>query len=392
MRKQRSPLVMLIVLLAAFSLIAAACSSDDEPAGTTATAAEGGSGGEGATPIFDTPIDFDLAAAETDPFGNGAVPTSDLELTADEIAQLQAGGYTAALLWAGAGEWYNAIDAGATAKFEELGITVAARADAQFDPAIQANDVETAMAGNPDIILSLIVDPVSGAQAFKGAVDAGVVLALADNGAEGYTPGVEYVGIATGNHIGMGVAAAQLTSDAIGGSGEVGMIFHDADFFVTNNRDNSWRAAIEQDFPNITIVDAQGFTEEPATFDIASAMLQRNPDIDAIYVAWDVAAEGVVEAIRAAGRTDDVKVIAHDLGAANALDMAEGGAYYGTVADKPFEVGQALATLAAYGLLGKEAPPFTAVGLIAVTRDNLAEAWLDSLNIPLPADVESALN
>ena len=343
------------------------------------------------SPFFDAPIDFDLEAAETDPHGNSAVPTSTLSLTADEVAKIRAGGYKSAHLWAGAGSWYNAIDAGATDRFEELGVEVIARTDAQFDPATQANDVETSLAASPDIILSLIVDPVSGAQAFKGAVDQGVVLALADNGAEGYMPGREYVGIATGNHFGMGIAAAELTAQAIGGSGEVGMIFHDADFFVTNNRDNSWRAAIEQNYPDITIVDAQGFTTEPATFDIATAMLQRNADIDAIYVAWDVAAEGVVEAVRAAGRADDVKVIAHDLGEANALDMAEGGIYYGTVADKPYEVGQALATLAAYGLLGKEAPPFVAVGLIPVTRDNLAEAWTASLNIPLPEKVAEAL-
>jgi len=348
-------------------------------------------GAGAADPFFSAPIDFDLEAAETDPYGNPAVPTSTLSLSEDEVAKVRAGGYKSAHLWAGAGEWYNAIDAGATARFMELGIEVIARTDAQFDPATQANDVETALAASPDIILSLIVDPVSGAQAFRGAVDRGVVLSLADNGAEGYEPGREYVGIATGNHFGMGMAAADLTAQAIGGKGEVGMIFHDADFFVTNNRDNSWRAAIEQRYPDITIVDAQGFTAEPATFDIASAMLQRHPDIDAIYVAWDVAAEGVVEAVRAAGRAADVKVISHDLGAANALDMAEGGIYYGTVADKPFEVGQALANLAAYGLLGKEAPPFVAVGLISVTRDNLAEAWSASLNIPLPERVAEAL-
>ena len=348
-------------------------------------------GAGAATPYFSAPIDFDLEAAETDPHGNAAVPTSTLSLSEAEIAQVRAGGHRSAHLWAGAGSWYNAIDAGATDRFAELGIEVIARTDAQFDPATQANDVETALAASPDIILSLIVDPVSGAQAFRAAVEGGVVLSLADNGAEGYMPGREYVGIATGNHFGMGIAAAQLTADALGGSGEVGMIFHDADFFVTNNRDNSWRAAIEQNHPGITIVDAQGFTAEPATFDIASAMLQRHPGIDAIYVAWDVAAEGVVEAVRAAGRADDVKVIAHDLGEANALDMAEGGIYYGTVADKPYEVGQALANLAAYGLLGKEAPPFVAVGLIPVTRDNLAEAWSASLNIPLPEKVAAAL-
>jgi ribose transport system substrate-binding protein len=307
------------------------------------------------------------------------------------VDQIQKGNYTSAHLWAGAGEWYNAIDSGATDRAAELDIEVVARTDAEFDPAKQANDVDTALALDPDIILTLIVDPVSGAQAFQPAIDQGVVLALADNGAEGYEPGEEYVSIVTGNHFGMGRAAADLMSEALGGSGEVGMIFHDANFFVTNNRDNAFRAAIEQFYPNITIVDARGFTEEPATFDVASAMLQTHPEIDGIYVAWDVAAEGVVEALRAAGR-DDVKVVTHDLGVNNGLDMIEGGNVYGTIADLPYEEGRALMTLGAYGLLGKEAPPFVTVGYITVTRDNIAEAWQQSLGKELPEELSAALN
>jgi ribose transport system substrate-binding protein len=344
-----------------------------------------------AVPFFDSPLDFDFSTVETDPNGNAAVPASEVTLTEEEIAQIKEGGYSSAHLWAGAGEWYNAIDSGATAKAEELGIEVTARTDAEFDPAKQANDVDTVMALSPDIILTLIVDPVSGAQAFKPVVDQGIVLALADNGAEGYKPGEEYVSIVTGNHFGMGQAAAELMNEALGGSGEVGMIFHDADFFVTNNRDNAFRAAIEQNYPNITIVDARGFTEEPATFDVASAMLQTHPEIDGIYVAWDVAAEGAVEAIRAAGR-DDVHVITHDLGVNNALDMIEGGSVYGTVADLPFAEGEALMTLAAYDLLGKEAPPFVTVGYIQVTKDNIAEAWEQSLGKALPEELSTALN
>jgi ribose transport system substrate-binding protein len=342
------------------------------------------------TPFYEAPIDFDLAKPEAGPNGEPATAASQIELTAEEIEAVKAGGYTAALLWAGSGEWYNAISAGAEDKLAELGIEVVARADAQFDPAKQASDVETALSLDPDVILTLIVDPVSGAAAFRRAIDEGAELILADNGADGYVAGTDYVGIVTGDHIGMGRAAAELMSQALGGEGQVGFIFHDAEFFVTNNRDNAFRATIEQEMPGLTIVDAKGFTSEPATYDIASAMLLQHPEIDGIYVAWDVAAEGVVEAIRAAGR-DDVTVVTHDLGANNALDMAQGGAVHGTVADMPYEVGEAMAELAAYGLLGKQAPPFSTVGLVSVTRDNLADAWEQSLHKPLPDDIKAVL-
>lgn len=365
-------------------VVAAACGGGGDGGG-------GGSSTDGLTPFYDAPIDFDLSAAELSPNGEVAVSADTVTLTDEQVAAAQAGGYSAALLWAGAGEWYAALGAGAADRFAELGIEVVATADAEFDPAKQASDVENAMAKDPDIILSLIVDPVSGAAAFQPAVDAGVSIALADNGADGWTAGDQYVAIATGDHIGMGVAAAELMNDAIGGDGAVGMIFHDADFFVTNNRDNAFRAAIEQRYPDMTIVDSKGFTEEGATYDVASAMIQQHPEIEGIYVAWDVAAEGVLEALRAAGR-EDVKVVTHDLGATNGLDMAQGGILYGTVADTPYALGVTLANLAVLDLLGADAPPFVTVTYIKVTRDNMAEAWQESLNVALPPELQAALD
>ncbi|WP_081991278.1 substrate-binding domain-containing protein [Inquilinus limosus] len=341
-------------------------------------------------PFYDTPSSFDLGKPETGPNGEPATPAGQIGLTPEEIAKVQAGHYSAALLWAGSGEWYNALSAGAEDKLKELGISVVARADAQFDPAKQTSDVETALALKPSAILTLIVDPVAGAEAFRRANAAGVKLVLADNGAQGFVAGKDYVGIVTGDHIGMGRAAAQLMNDALGGKGAVGFIYHDAQFFVTNNRDGAFRATLEKEYPGLIIVDAKGFTAEPQTFDIASAMIQQHPEIKGIYVAWDVAAEGVVEALRAAGRTD-IRIVTHDLGANNALDMAKSGSMFGTVADMPYEVGQAMAVLAAYGLLGKTAPPFSTVGLVKATKANLGAAWEQSLHKPLPDTVKAAL-
>jgi ribose transport system substrate-binding protein len=341
-------------------------------------------------PFFKTPIELDLTKAELGPSGAPATPASDIKLTAEEEAKIRAGNYTAALLWAGAGEWYAALDAGATKRFQELGMKVVARSDANFDAATQANDVGNALSLKPSVILSLIVDPTSGAAAFRPAIEKGVKLALADNGADGYVPGKDYVGIVTGNHYGMGVAAAEMMNQALGGKGAVGYIFHDAKFFVTNNRDNAFRATLEQKMPGLLIVDAKGFTAENQTFDLASAMIQQHPEIKGIYVAWDVAAEGVIEALRAAGRSD-VKVVTMDLGATNDLDMAKKGNLYATVIDRPYDIGYSMATLAAYGLLGKEAPPFSTVGLVKVTRDNLGQAWDETLKKPLPDQIKKAL-
>ena len=90
--------------------------------------------------------------------------------------------------------------------------------------------------------------------------------------------------------------------------------------------------------------------------------MTQNPDINGIYVAWDVAAEGVVAALRSGG-WKDVKVITHDLGATLDLDIALKGNVYGKVADVPYDIGVTMARSAALKLLGEDVPPFVVVPL-----------------------------
>ncbi len=334
--------------------------------------------------------DEQLALA-SGPNGEVAVRANEVTLTDEQIAVVKGKGYTAAMLWAGSGEWYNAMSAGAEAMFKELGIKVLINSDAQFDMAKQATDVETSLSLNPDIILTLVVDPVSGNRAFQPAVDAGVTLVLADNGVDGYTAGNQYTSIVTGDHFGMGRAAAELMDEALNGKGKIGFIYHDADYFVTNNRDNEFKRTIESSYPGMDIVAEGGFTDEASTEGVAAAMLTRNPDITGIYVAWDVAAEGVIAALRASGLSD-VKVVAHDLGGTNDLDMAMDGNMYGKVADLPYDLGVCMARIAALNLLGEKVPPFVVVPSVKMTKDNIVEAWQVSLRKAPPKNIITVLN
>ena len=334
---------------------------------------------------------IDLSAPTVGPNGEPSTSVSGLPaLTDDEVAQIQEGGYTAALMWAGAGTWYNALSKGAAERFEELGIEIVAEAEADFDPARQQTDIETAMALKPDIILSLPVDPVAGTQAFRPAADAGTVIVFVDNGVNDFVAGEDYASIVTGDHFEMGKKAAELMSDAIGGSGEIGFIFHDAAYYVTNNRDAYAKAAFEQLYPDIEIVAERGFTDEGATQEIAAAMLVQNPDLDGIYVAWSAAAQGVIAALREAGK-EDVKVVAYDLDATNDLDMAQCGNMYGVSLDWPYAEGIAMADLAAQSLLGKDVPAFVTVDVQAMTRDNLAETWATNVGQEVSEQIATAL-
>lgn len=323
------------------------------------------------------------------PNGEDAVPATDVELTDEQYAAAKAMNLKLAMLWAGAGEWYNGLSAGAQSECEKLGIDVVTTADAEFDPAQQATQIETAISMNPDIILTLPVDPASGTAVYQPAVDKGISIVFADNAVNNYVGGDQYVAVCTGDQYGMGRTCAKLISDSIGGSGKIGIIYYDADYTVTNNRDNQFVRSIVEDYPNIKIESMMGFAKETATGEVASAMLTKHPDLDAIYVSWDVAAEPVVAEIRSGGYK--TKLVTIDLGGNNDLDMAKGGIVYGKSADMPYQIGATMVKLAILHILGEKTPTYVVSDCISMTKDNIEQSWLSALNCEPSDDVLKAL-
>lgn len=332
----------------------------------------------------------DAAKATVGPHGESATPSSELKLSADELAKLKAGHHTAALLWHTSSDFTNGVTAGARDAFAAMGIEVVATTDAGFDSAKQMNDVETITAKKPSVILALPLDPVGAAAAFRPALAAGAKLVFLSNVPNGYQAGKDYVSIVTDDLHAMGSQAADALAGAIGDKGKVGYIFHDAQYYVTNQRDGAFKSTIEDGHKAITIAQSQGISDPARAEDIAGAMLTKTPDLDGIYVTWAEPAEGVLAALRARGNTR-TKIVTLDLSEPISLDMAKGGNVAAIVADATYEVGRAMATAAGYGLLGKTAPGFVMAPAMTVTKANLAQGYEDSLHRPAPKSVIDVL-
>jgi ribose transport system substrate-binding protein len=330
----------------------------------------------------------------TGPAGEKPAAASSVKLTAAEIAKVKALKATAAIvLHYGGNDWSNAQVDGLKARFAQLGINVIAVTDAGFKPEKQVSDIETVMARKPDIIVSIPTDPVATAGAYKKAAQAGIKLVFMDNVPQGLKAGTDYVSIVSSDNYGNGIASAYLMAQALGSKGNIGVIYHSADFFVTKQRYTAFKATIKQ-FPNIKIVAEQGIGGPDFAGDaekVANAMLTRNPNLSGIWAVWDVPAEGVLSAARTAGRKDLV-VSTIDLGKNVALEMAKsGGLIRGLGAQRPYEAGVTEANLAAYGLLGKKAPAYVALPALPVTRSSLTSGWKAVYNQPLPSDVAGVL-
>ena len=330
------------------------------------------------------------ALAETiGPGGEIGVPSTTVVVDDEGAAALAGQGHTAALLWHDQSDFVNAVTDGARSEFARLDIEVIAVTNANFDAATQRSDIETVMARNPSIILSLPLDPVTSAVAFREAKEAGIALVFLSNLPEGYVHPDDYAAIVTDDLFEMGKQAADSLAEAMGGEGTVGWIFHDADYYVTNQRDNAFKTTIENDHPGISIVVEQGISDPARAEEIANAMLLRHPDLGGIYAPWSGPAEGVLAALRANSNTT-TKLVTLDLSEPIALDMVQGGNVVAIVADEAYELGRAMAASGARALLGLETEPFVIAPALTVTADNIAEGWMQSLNREAPASLLGA--
>lgn len=341
--------------------------------------------------VFVTALTGSLSLAQTTgPNGESATPSENITLTDEEVATVQEGNYTAALLWHTSSDFVNAVTAGASDEFERLGIEVIATTDAGFDAARQKSDVETVMAKNPSVILSLPLDPVTSAEAFREAQEAGVKLVFLSNVPSGYVQGVDYVTVVTDDLFQMGKQAADALAAALGEKGNVAWIYHDAQYYVTNQRDNAFKTTIENDYPDMQIVDTAGIADPARAEEIAQALLTKNPDLDGIYVTWAEPAEGVLATLRSLGNTS-TKVVTLDLSETVALDIVKDGNTVAIVADEAYELGRTMATAAAYGLLEKDTPPFIVAPALTVTKANVEQGYEESLHRSAPDSVLKAL-
>ena len=310
----------------------------------------------------------------TGPNGEPAVSATKLELTDEDRQKLKDGHFKVAMAFHMLSNEMNSTELVAMKDtFTKLGVNVVGVTDAQMKVEQQVGDIESLMALHPDALLSIPIDPVSTESTYRAASKAGVKLVFIENISAHMVAGKDYVSWIAADNYGNGMAAADVMGEALGGKGEVGVVFLDANFWVTNQRAEGFKYRIKTKYPDIKIVAEGGFTDGNKVTEVADGMLANHPKINGVFAVWDVPAEGVMAAAKSAGRNDLI-ITTSDLGANAARLIAEGGMIKGLGAQRPYDQGVAIATATAYGLIGKPAPAFVAVPPLPVVRANLLEA------------------
>jgi ribose transport system substrate-binding protein len=177
--------------------------------------------------------------------------------------------------------------------------------------------------------------------------------------------------IGSDNYAG-GRLAGEYVVSLTGGKAKVGVLEGIPGHETGDSRLRGFRDAVAK-APGITIVASQPANwERDQGFNVFQNMLQAHPDIDTVFAASDLMALGAIEAIAAARKTGQIRVVGFD-----ALDDAKKAIAAGTmsasVAQFPYEMGKAAVESAVKLLAGETLPADIMVKLEMVKKDTGAQ-------------------
>lgn len=378
---------------AAALLLTAACSS-----GSSGEGGGGGGNGEVVDINADNPACAEDAATAVPalqpdeivgvgPNGEPAASPDDVAISDADGEKIRAGKFKVAIVFQFSGDWPNGQTRGLTDEFDKYGVEVISNTEANFKVDRQIANIQNAIQLSPDGIVSIPVDDVATAPAYKKVGQAGIKLVFMDNAAKGLEAPEDYQAVISADSQGNGQIAAAKLACYIPEGGTIGIIDFGITFFVTNERTKGVTDWFAENRPDVEIKQAD-FTDPNQAGDVAANFLTANPDVQGVFAVWDGPAQGVISALRSQGRNIPVTTI--DLGDQAAIDSATGEYLKGVGAQRPYDQGVAEARALMLAMIGKDVPAWIGVPSLAVIQSNLLQAYQDAWQKEPPAAVVEA--
>ncbi|KAA9010703.1 substrate-binding domain-containing protein [Histidinibacterium aquaticum] len=141
---------------------------------------------------------------------------------------------------------------------------------------------------------------------------------------------------------------------------------------VGASRGEGFRQRLAEIAPDLEVTTLNGDWDRGKSANIANDILQRNPNLQAVFAANDTMALGATEALLAAGR-DDIVVVGVD-GSSDAIESIRSGRMTATVAQFPYLVGhRAVELLNQINMEGAELDSYQSTGQSVITQEALEE-------------------
>lgn len=337
--------------------------------------------------------DLSQTVVSQGPRGEEGVLYTEIILTDEQIEKIRAGNFTAAISmgWLG-DDWASQQLIGLKETFEHLNIEVVAQTNANWDDARQIADLDAISVLQPDLLVSIPLNTATTASAYKKISEGGTQIVFIDQAADNMQPGEDYVSVISSDNLALGMYLADMLADAVGGEGDVAAMFYAPDFHVVNLRYIGFIARVMVKYPNLNLIAVTGHDNPNRGQEVAQALLARYPTLKGVYGSWSIPAMGAATAARIAGKDPaDFVIVNENFDQIVAADMAANGFIAGISTQRPYTQGVTEATAGALALIGDSLPSYISVPPLAVSRENLAEAYETIYRIPLPAEMMSDL-
>jgi len=275
--------------------------------------------------------------------------------------------------------WLGAISKNAQAQadeYDDVDFKLLEAADADS----QAQQIQQVISEKPDVLVVLPQDGESLTPVAQQAEAAGIPVVNIDRL---FTQPDAATATILGDNYQIGILAADYIADELKCKGNVVEIQGLAGISVTQERTEGFTDELKKACPDGGI---EVIAQQPGDFDPAKGLtvmeniLQSEDQIDAVYTHDDDMAQGVVQAIRNAGRDDEMFLTGVG-GSSDAMEqIEEGGLYRATFLYNPNMAATAvtMARLLARGegfpeLVPPEVPRQIVVPAAVVTKDNVGE-------------------
>lgn len=257
----------------------------------------------------------------------------------------------------------------------EKGITIDVVAvPTEQDTEQQLNQVQTALGQGYDAILVSPITPLNLIPALIQATEAGTPIINVDekvDPAAAEQAGVVLTSVIASDNRDAGARAAGYMIENLAEGGQVAIIEGKAGNQSGLDRKEGFEEAITAAGPFQVVASQPADWDGQRALDVTANILQANPDLVGIYAANDTMALGAVEAVRAAGKLDQITIIGTDAIPA-ALQAVQAGDLEGTVAQFPYQEAKIAVGLALLAIEGNPQSGFIPSPIELITADNVS--------------------
>jgi ABC-type sugar transport system substrate-binding protein len=263
--------------------------------------------------------------------------------------------------------WFVVLGETARDRAEQLGYE-ATVFDSQNDTAKETAHFENIIAGGYKAILFNPTDADGSIANVKKAREAGVPVFCMDREINSTDAAVAQ--ILSDNYSGC-VALGQYFVKQLGRKGTYVELLGLVGDNNTWNRSNGFHSVVDK-YPDVKMVAQQsGEFDRDKAMEVMDAILQANPDIDAVFCGNDAMAMGAYQALLAVGKADRIQVFGYD-GAADVVRSIAEGKIKATVMQFPRIMAKTAAEWADQYIRGERGfPQKVPVAVELVTRENV---------------------